>query len=119
MRHEESKIQADIVALLELRQVFCHSVPNERASSARDMVRLKRQGLVPGVADLVVWVPYPEGIRIEYWEVKTQKGKQSTSQKVFEDRCKMVGYKYRIVRSLDEVLEILEAVPLPSPYNPL
>lgn len=99
MEHEETIIQAKIVAHLQELGIFCHSVPNEAASSAKQMMRLISMGLRRGVADLVVW--WPDGIG--YLEVKTEKGKQSEAQKTFEKRCVGYGVSYDIIRSINEL----------------
>lgn len=59
---------------------------------------MKAQGLLPGASDLVIihmgtliWV-----------EVKTATGRQSPGQMEFETRVKALGYRYALVRSLDE-----------------
>jgi hypothetical protein len=55
MKHPEAKIQAEIVAFLQDRGIFCHSVWNE--GGGKDVIRTAQAittGLRPGVADLVV-----------------------------------------------------------------
>jgi len=56
MRHPEAIIQMDIVAFLQMRGIFCHSVWNE--GGGKDMIRTAQAittGLKPGVADLGLW----------------------------------------------------------------
>ena len=64
-------------------------------------------GLVSGVADMFLSVARG-GCHGLYIEFKTSKGKQSDKQKAFEERVKGQGYKYYIVRSLEEAQVITE-----------
>jgi hypothetical protein len=88
------------------------SVPNEgvmkaaglakvkKAIVAAMMAIMKKMGLIPGVADLVL----VKNGRAYFMEVKTEKGRQSKSQTIFERRAGEVGSLYAIVRSLDEAV---------------
>ncbi len=109
MSYEEYRLQCAIVEYLELRGIFCHSIPNERKSSPQAGARLKRSGRKAGVADLVLWIPHNRGVRICYVEVKTPKGRQSDSQKEFEQNCELAGVPYRLVRSVKDVQELLNS----------
>ena len=101
----ESQIQAQIIEYLSLRGIYCHSVPNEGAGPNKlRTMRLIAQGMRPGVADLVVWFPWG---RIGYLEVKTLSGRQSESQKRFQTRCEKEGIFYAVVRSVDEVEQLI------------
>lgn len=103
MNGNEALIQNEICNVLQESGIFFHSVPNEGAG--RDKIRQMKligMGLRAGVADLVIWVPLPDGVRIEYWEVKTGKGRQNSSQKKFEGLCRYCGIPYRIIRSAAE-----------------
>ena len=111
MNENEALIQQQICQVLQEAGVFFHSVPNEGAG--RDKIRQMKligMGLRSGVADLVVWVPCPDGVRIEYWEVKTLKGKQSENQKAFQDLCGFCGIPYRIIRSPTEASEVINTL---------
>ena len=106
MKQPEARIQAEIVAYLQTRGIFCHSVWNE--GGGENMIRTAQAittGLRPGVGDLVVWFPFGPW----YIEVKTRTGVQSKKQKAFEKLCKWYGFlPYRLVRSVEDVQAILE-----------
>lgn len=105
MRNEESKIQAEIVLKLQEKKIFCFSVPNEAAGN--NFVRQSlfiATGLKSGVSDLEIWI----GEKTLYCEVKSLTGVQSKTQARFQDRCKETGRKYIIVRSWNELDEILK-----------
>jgi hypothetical protein len=56
---------------------------------------LKREGAMPGVSDLV-WIF--KGV-VYFFEVKTEKGAQSESQKEFRDMVIVQGFDYTILKS--------------------
>lgn len=109
----ESKIQSDIVkaartlARVHPCLVWLHAIPNGGSRNYFEAIRLKREGVTPGIADL--FLPEPlidhEG-HIEYcglyMEVKTEKGRLSPHQKAFRDFCEKRKYKYVVVRSARE-----------------
>ncbi len=101
----EDYIQKGIVKYLRNRGYIVFSTPNE--ASGNNLKRLNHfisMGLMPGVADLTVWFPW----NITYLEVKTKKGRQSDNQKHFEQLCKRYGYDYFVVRSIEDVKNIME-----------
>jgi hypothetical protein len=72
----------------------------------RDVVvamKLKRMGVVPGVADFLMFLP-GHGIAIE---LKEDGGRQSDPQKLFQKRWEHCGFRYYLVRSLEEFQEIV------------
>jgi hypothetical protein len=102
----EAKIQAEIVEYLSAQGIFCHSVPNEGAGTDKlRTMRMITMGLKPGTADLVVWFP---GRVIGYLEVKTETGQLSENQRRFKKRCEENGVFYAVVRSVQDVQEILK-----------
>jgi hypothetical protein len=62
----------------------------------------RSMGVVPGASDLVYLNPTGQPI---FMEVKTPTGRQSASQKKFENTITRHGYEYHIVRSLEEAKE--------------
>ena len=109
MEHVESRLQHSIVLWLQDKGVYCHSVPNEgagRGGAVRTM-QLTAMGLRPGVADLVIWWPHGRGVEIGYLEVKTRTGILSERQKAFRRRCQEAGVPYDVVRSLEDVENVL------------
>lgn len=68
--------------------------------------RLKREGMLPGVADLFLAVPSGElcGLWIE---MKTVRGQQTAVQKQFEMNMTRAGYGYAIARNRKEFARIV------------
>ncbi len=91
------------------------SVPNEgimavlksfhidKVTCFKIIAHFKKMGLLPGVSDIIIiWH------RMAYcMEVKTDTGKQSKDQILFERRVIEVGGKYIIVRSIEDVKKVL------------
>lgn len=90
----------------KLKAVWFH-VPNESVVSERmDVVRIKRKqalGMINGAPDFVV----TNGAKTVFIELKTDKGRQTESQKMFEKWCCKCGITYEICRSVDDVSLVL------------
>lgn len=96
----EDQIQQQII--IYYRNLFkglIFSVPNGGTRNLLEAKKLKATGLMAGVADLIILKPNAECIFVE---VKKDKGVQSEVQKSFENKVKDLGFRYYIVRSLDE-----------------
>jgi len=74
-----------------------------------------------GSPDLLVWyktdTTYYKGGSVQSWnkylksialEVKAEKGKQSQAQKEWQEKFEKLGGEYYIVRSVDEVIDIMK-----------
>lgn len=101
MKNEEHLLQVEIVKLLLYKGYICFSIPNHGIRSPRLGAYYKAEGLLPGVADLFILTQKTKGIFVE---VKSQKGKQQETQKLFQNNCEFLGYQYWLVKSLDEFL---------------
>ena len=83
-------------------------VPNGRRRSIGDGIKLKMEGVVAGVADLILFVPRGEchGLMIE---MKSPTGKQSKSQKEWAANVVEMGYRYEIAKSIDDFVIIIQS----------
>ena len=125
MTQEEHNIQAACVrwfgyAHPELRGLL-FAIPNGGARSKATAGRLKAEGVVAGVSDLILLVPCCRAkitennaaeIEIRHAlciEMKTAKGRQSPEQKIWQRLVEEHGYKYAVCRSLDEFIDTVEA----------
>ena len=108
MRHDESKIQR--AAVKWFRYMFPNhvllSIPNGGARNKIEAAILKAEGVLPGAADLFLACASKDAHGL-WIEVKTQYGRQTESQKAFQDKVLKLGYDYRIVRSLDEFIVLV------------
>ena len=111
MRQEEHRIQCAIVkwfyyAYPQYRGGCLFAVPNGGHRNIQTARSLKAEGVTSGVSDLLLLVPKREyhGLCVE---VKTPVGRQSDNQKNWQRIIEAQGYRYEIVRSLDEFAELL------------
>ena len=101
----ENKLQQEIIMYYRNNYCLKHheprhaifSVPND-SKDAKEQMRKIATGLMSGVSDLIILRPN-ETI---FCEVKTDFGKQSEKQKDFQSLVENLGFKYILVRSLDD-----------------
>lgn len=105
MRISESDILKNIVEGLKVRYPEALII---RVNSGSFKVgnRFIRCTSFPGISDLV----YIDVKSTVFLEVKTKTGKQNLNQKSFQDNCLNKKLNYAIVHSLDDSIEIIEAV---------
>lgn len=102
----ESFIQQQCFTFYNNNYCLLHHVPRRMIFSVPNegQVRLRGIGLYPGVSDLVViHHPHPP----VFVEVKTPEGTQSPAQKKFQVHIESLGYRYHLVRSLEEFQVII------------
>lgn len=69
---------------------------------------LKAKGLRPGKSDYEFKICKDGIAHHVYIEFKTEKGKQSDNQKLFEESCSASNEHYYIARSIPDAINILE-----------
>ncbi len=105
MRHEESYIQQNCVTWFRLAfpalRLNLFAVPNGGRRNRVEACIMKAEGIVAGVSDLILLYPACgyHGLCVE---MKTEKGRQSDSQKVWQEAVEAQGYRYIVCRSFDE-----------------
>ena len=110
MPRPETVLQRQILDFIRSLGFIPVHVPNGSvlaggaSQRARQMAGLKRDGLCVGFPDLIV---YGEGGRICHLEVKTEGGKQSPAQRECEEWLVFFGNRYAVVRSVEDVEEVL------------
>lgn len=110
-KYEEHRLQKSMVEWFRLKYPSMRhnlfAVPNGGRRDATSGRRMKEEGVLPGVADLILLI----GNRFYgalLVEVKTAKGRQSDFQIEWESKITADGYKYVVVRSLDEFISVVE-----------
>lgn len=105
-RHIESGIQQACVDWF--RWMFPHflifSVPNGGSRNALEAANLKKEGVMPGVSDLIVVA----NEKVLFVEMKAGKNRQQQTQKDFQKKVEALGFKYVVCRSLDEFIAAIE-----------
>lgn len=124
MRDEEHQLQCACVRWFAYQHPelngLLFAIPNGSYRSKATAGKLKAEGVVPGVADLILLVPgdhetLPDGrtwyrpIHALCIEMKTEKGRQSPEQKAWQKKVEAHGYKYAVCRSLDDFIETVNA----------
>lgn len=106
-KQEEHRIQTAMVdwfrAQYPKMQHNLFAVPNGGRRDAATGAMLKAEGVLAGVADLIL-LKSNRNYGALLIETKTRKGKQRDSQKEWESKITKDGYKYVIVRSLDDFM---------------
>ena len=125
-RHEESSLQESCVTWFRLQYpklaLLLFAVPNGGSRTRRTIVRagrvityspeiqqMKKEGLTPGVSDLILLKP-SNGYASLCIEMKTtEKGsKQRESQKVWQQAAEGAGNKYVVCRTLEEFMAVVK-----------
>lgn len=102
----ESTLQRQIRDYLAVRGFQSVAVPNgavlagTKQQRAIQAANLKREGMMPGFVDLIV---FASGGRVAFIEVKTPKGTIQPTQRACGAWLASLGHHYAIVRSLDDV----------------
>lgn len=110
-KHIEDDIQEAFVNTA--RMVFpklgklLFAVPNGGKRNKFEAARLQKQGVVPGVSDIICLVPNKEH-KFLCMETKTEEGTQSDEQIQFQKEVEIVGGLYIVFRSAAEGIEILK-----------
>ena len=121
MREEEHNLQCACVRWFNLQwpeyRGLLFAIPNGGARSKATAGKLKAEGVVPGVADLILLVPkWVKANDDEGWhnlsnalciEMKTKTGRQSTEQGLWQLKVEQQGYKYAVCHSLDEFMAVV------------
>lgn len=106
-KQEEHRIQTVMVDWFRAKypkmQHNLFAVPNGGRRDAVTGAMLKAEGVLAGVADLIL-LKSNRNYGALLIETKTRKGKQRDSQKEWESKITKDGYKYVIVRSLDDFM---------------
>jgi len=103
----EHDLQAQALEYIRLKArpgIFAFAIPNAAKRSLRTAARLKREGMMSGVADVCVLL---DNGRTGWLEFKTAKGRQSVAQQNFEARCLNLAHQYELCRDLDDVIAVL------------
>lgn len=105
---EEHHIQVACVSWFSYQfPQFRHNlfaVPNGAKRSKRECSIKKSEGMLAGVSDLIL-LRKNSLYGALLIEMKTDKGKQSDSQKQWQQAIEKDGYRYVVVRSLDEFMK--------------
>lgn len=110
MRNEESRLQIACVRWFRYQYPeyarLLFAVPNGGQRSAVTAKIMKAEGVVSGVADLILMKPSRQYHALCI-EMKTDKGRQSDNQKDWQFVIESHGYNYVICRTLEEFINTI------------
>lgn len=95
-----------LISAYKRRDVLAFHVPNGEKRDRRTAARLQAMGVRPGVSDFVVIVRGS----VHFVELKTEKGVVSSDQKVFLADAETAGCCTHVVRSMDQLAGVLNAI---------
>jgi hypothetical protein len=78
-----------------------NNAPNAYAGSV-----MKAMGVVAGVSDMI-WLSPTGAVMLEF---KAEKGKQSLSQKWWQGVVQEAGYRYEVIRSVEDFQRVVAGV---------
>ena len=103
----ESQIQHDCLTWFRLQYpnlaLLLFAVPNGGRRDAKTGARMRYEGVIKGVADLMLLIP-KKGYASLCIEMKTPKGVQSKFQKEWQREAEKYRNKYVVCRSLQEFI---------------
>jgi len=109
MKHLEDSIQKTCVQWFRLqypKKIIFH-IPNGGNRNIREAARLKAQGVLAGIPDLLI--AEPNGNHSGLWiEMKSPKGRTTKSQDEMMPKLIDRGYRVSICRSLGEFQEVVK-----------
>ena len=125
MRHQESSIQQSCYSFFcnvmhpELK-LLLFAVPNGGGRRAVEAQIMKAEGVTAGVSDMLLLVPSSgyHGLCLEFkrqWYEDDEKGRlvlkksyQRKEQKEWQEAVEAQGYRYVVIRSLQEFKDLVE-----------
>jgi hypothetical protein len=115
----ESAIQRSILDYLAARHIFAIRINSGTQIGSYKGKKWAIHMAAPGTADILAFPSYffpcigascvKQQIHVvPYWlEVKAEKGAQSELQESFQEQVELLGHRYAVVRSIDEVEKAL------------
>lgn len=104
----ESQIQHDCLEWFRLQYpklaLLLFAVPNGGRRDAKTGARMKYEGVIRGVADLILLIP-KKGYASLCIEMKTPEGKQKDEQRTWQRESEKYHNKYVVCRSLPEFMK--------------
>lgn len=100
----------DLVLNLSLNGISLNGLSS--LQKAQVIAQAKREGMETGIQDLSVYLPDGVVLNLEFKRPKG--GVQSTDQQLIESKLRYLGHNYYLVRSVEEVFELIANNTLPD-----
>jgi len=101
---KEHDLQVWFTTQLKRKGIFHFAVPNGGSRHKIEAIRLNAEGVLAGVADLIL----VEKNIITFVELKILKGIQSPSQKEFQKNIEFLGFEYHLLKGRESCEKFLE-----------
>ena len=88
-------------------EILIFAVPNGGTRSKLEAARLKKEGLLKGIPDVIV-AKRTNDYGGLYLEFKTAEGKLSPEQVIIHNKLTAEGYKVEVVRSCEDALAVFK-----------
>lgn len=105
------KAAMEYLRLVLLPPAFAFHVPNEGKRSKWVGAELKKQGMLPGAPDILIF--YPTG-KVLGFELKSASGTMTQSQKDFQAMAGQCGVPVTTIRTIDELEQTLSLCSVPT-----
>lgn len=105
MKLSEHQLQSWAITYLRFHKILCFAVPNAGKRSGALGRYCKNEGLLAGVADVVIVLP--KG-RVVFVEFKVGSNKQEPEQVDFQKQLDARDHDYRIWRTQKEAVDFIE-----------
>lgn len=83
-----------------------HHSPNGGKRNAIEAAKFKAMGVRAGFPDLILYIAR-QGYHGLFVELKTAKGRQSDNQEYYQAILEEQGYKYVVIRSIEDFIETI------------
>ena len=112
----EAQAQIELVRILDAaaKPILFSATANGGKRDKRTAAALKKQGVKPGLPDLLIFTPPPNGVgvglAIELKRARAsgkQRGRVSAHQEIWLEELRSVGWRAEVAYGLDHALEIL------------
>ena len=105
---DEHKLQVSCLRWFyaQYPSTIIYATPNAGKRNERLGRYMKDEGLLAGVADLTI-LAQRGGFGALFVEMKTKKGRQTDTQRRFEEGVTKAGYRYCLCRSLEDFIRIV------------
>jgi len=111
MKSKEAQLQSACVRYFRYRypkyQRMFFAIPNGGSRNVIEAANLKVQGVVSGVADLILLMP-KQGYSSLCIEMKTGKNKQTNNQMLWGEDASEAGNLYRVVTNFDQFKDLVD-----------
>ena len=97
------KLYPDLVLNLSLNGISLNGL--SATQKAQVIAQAKREGMEVGIMDLSIYLPETQILNLEFKRPKG--GVQSEDQKLIESKLKVLGHNYHLIRSIEEVFNLV------------